>query len=247
MEKDIDIIVWDLETTGFVAPTSKILEIGCLIIKDGRVEQKHWVLQNNVEIPDDIINLTGITPEIIALEGRNPSECLLEFLPLLKRAKVNVTHNGLRFDIPFLIDYATDVLGWSPLQQRNVLNLLRSVAFDTAVSYKALKTGEKRRENEQYLEFSDRVMLKRVFGLKFNLGVCCDHYGIDRSNVKQHRAMGDVMLTHQLYQKLIGNNDAERPMTVGESAIARGFDDYFAKEDAEAVNELEKFIEENNG
>ena len=112
-EKEIDLIVWDLETTGFVAPECKILEIGCFIVRGEEVEQKHWVLNNNVEIPEKIVEITGITQAIIDAEGRDPKECLLEFLPLFKACKKNITHNGVRFDIPFLIETANQILGFS--------------------------------------------------------------------------------------------------------------------------------------
>lgn len=200
-EKDIDLIVWDLETTGFVAPECKILEIGCFIFKDGVVEEKHWVFQNNVEIPAKITELTGITKEIIDAEGRDPKECLMEFMPLFKRCKKNLTHNGLRFDIVFLTNYAGHILGFTPEQKAEVAKLIRSTAFDTAVHFKAEKLGMKPNENEPHHLFGDRVMSVRSF-VKFNLGLCCDEIGVSRENIQQHRAMADVYLTYEVYKKI---------------------------------------------
>lgn len=201
IEAEIECIVWDLETTGFVAPECKILEIGCFIVNGENVEHKHWVL-NNVghEIPEKITELTGITQAIIDAEGRDPKECLLEFLPLFKRCKKNVTHNGVRFDIPFLLDYAAHVLEFTPEQKMAVANLIRSTAYDTAVAYKAKAIGYEPQWRESYLQFAGRVMNTRAFGVKFNLGNCCDEAQIDRSNVVQHRALGDVDLTYRLYK-----------------------------------------------
>ena len=198
-EKDIDLIVWDLETTGSVAPECKILEIGCFIVRGDLIEEKHWVLKNDVFIPAKITELTGITQEIIDAEGRDPKECLMEFMPLFKRCKKNVTHNGLRFDIVFLTDFASHVLGFTPEQKAEVKKLIRSTAFDTAVHFKASKVGMKQLENEPHHIFGDRVMSVRAF-VKYNLGLCCDESGIDRSKVTQHRAMADVFLTHEIYK-----------------------------------------------
>lgn len=200
-EKDIDLIVWDLETTGFVAPEAKILEIGCFIVKDGTVEQKHWVLNNQCDIPEKITELTGITKEIIEAEGRDPKECLLEFLPLFKRCKKNVTHNGVRFDIPFLLDYSAHVLEFTPEQKMATTNLIRSTAHDTAVEFKAKRLELQPFFRESYIQFADRVMSVRAYGLKFNLGLCCDEAQIDRTGIVQHRALADVDLTYRLYQK----------------------------------------------
>lgn len=200
MEKDIDVLIWDLETTGFVAPESKILEIGAFIVKGDTVEKKHWVLNNNCEIPEKITEITGITKEIIEAEGRDPVECLNEFLPYFKRCKKNVTHNGIKFDIPFLVEYASDLLGWTEQQKESVFKLIRQNAFDTAVHFKANKIGEKQNESESFVEFADRVMGTKAYGVKFSLGLCCDELNIDRTNIVQHRALADVYLTHEIYK-----------------------------------------------
>lgn len=201
-------IVWDLETTGFVAPESKILEIGCFIIRGDEIERKHWVLDNNIEIPEKIIEITGITPEIIAAEGRDPAECLNEFLPLFKNCEKNITHNGIRFDIPFLTAFAASVLGWDEKQTEAVTSLLRLTAFDTAVHFKAKKLNMEPMEKEHFVNFADRVMEIRAYGVKYNLGLCVEELGITL-DVKQHRAMGDVELTHEVYKKIVLSNVAQ--------------------------------------
>ena len=198
--EDIDYIVWDLETTGFVAPECKILEIGCFVVNGDKIEHKHWVLDNKVEIPEKITEITGITQAIIDDEGRDPEECLLEFLPYFKRCKQNVTHNGIRFDIPFIVNYAEDVLGWTAKQKAQATDLLNSTAYDTASKYKADKLNLSQDADESFLHFSNRIMSMRVYGLKFNVGIACDELGIDRSKVVQHRAMADVELTHEIYK-----------------------------------------------
>lgn len=199
-------IVWDLETTGFVAPEAKILEIGCYIIREGEEpEHKHWVLNNEVEIPEKITEITGITQEIIEAEGRDPIECLNEFLPLFKESEQNITHNGVRFDIPFLSAYASDLLEWTPEQQDNVELLLRTTAYDTAVHFKGSKLGKEQEEGEPYIVYADRVMNTWAKGVHFNLGLCIEESGII-NDVIQHRAMADVELTYRLYKHIHEEN-----------------------------------------
>lgn len=198
-EKDIDVLVFDLETTGFVAPESKILEIGCFIVRGEEVERRHWVLNNNCEIPEKITEITGITKEIIEAEGRDPKECLQEFLPLFKRCKKNVTHNGVRFDIPFLVEYSAHVLAFQPNEKMAVTNLIRSTAFDTAIHFKAKKLNMEPYFRESFVQFADRVMSVRAFGIKYSLGLCVEELGIKKDLV-QHRAMADVELTHEVYK-----------------------------------------------
>lgn len=203
VEQDIDVLVWDLETTGFVAPAAKVIEIGALAIKDGVVlEEHHYVLDNACEIPEKITEITGITAEIIAADGKDPKECLSTFLPLFRRAKVNVTHNGVRFDIPFLTAYAADLFGYTPEQEHAMLTLLRTTAFDTAVHFKASQLGMYKHPAEQFAYFADRVMNVRAKGVFFNLAGCIDEIGFDRSSIVTHRALGDVQLTHELYKHI---------------------------------------------
>lgn len=194
-------IVWDLETTGFVAPAAKILEIGCFIIRGDEVERKHWVLDNKVEIPERIVEITGITQEIIDKEGRDPKECLDEFLPLFKDCEQNITHNGVKFDINFLVNYAADVLGWNTEQKETVRSLIRLTAYDTAVHFKAKKLDMSRMDREHFINFAERVMEVRAYGVHFNLGLCIEECGIELDLV-QHRAMADVELTHALYKHI---------------------------------------------
>lgn len=201
-EVEIDAIFWDLETTGFVAPECKILEIGAYIVRGDTVTKKHWVLQNNVEIPEKITEITGITKEIVEAEGRDPKDCLAEFLPLFKLAKKNVTHNGIKFDIPFLVEYAADLMGYTPGQKIAVYDLLHGTAYDTAVHFKAKKMGRKPADRESYIGFARRIMGTPVKGLHFNLTLCAQEMGIDLDGIVAHRALADVEVTHRIYTKL---------------------------------------------
>lgn len=204
-------IVWDLETTGFVAPEAKILEIGCFVIRDGEIERKHWVLQNNVEIPDKIVEITGITKEIVEKEGRDPKECLLEFIDVFTGCDMNITHNGIKFDIPFFVNYAADVLGWTLEYKTKVEATMWESAFDTAVHFKSKKLGMEQELwcNESYLSFAKRVLNARKKGVHYNLGLCVEEAGIELDLV-QHRAMADVELTYELFKTIEDGNSKHR-------------------------------------
>lgn len=203
-EKDIDLIVWDLETTGFVAPECKILEIGAFLVRNGEVEKKHWVFQNNCEIPEKITEITGITKDIIDAEGTDPRTNLSEFLPLFKRAKQNCTHNGLRFDIPFLLTYSADLFKYSDDEWQELKDLLENTAYDTAVHFKGAKLDMGQMDHESYLEFGKRVMDTRAYGVKYSLGLCAEEMKIDVTNIVAHRALADVHVTYELFKKIHG-------------------------------------------
>jgi len=151
----------------------------------------------DAEILAEITAINGMTKEIVEAEGRSPVACLGEFVEFVRHGAVaHLTHNGIRFDIPFLEEQVRQVLG-------DTLPGIKKRALDTAVFFKAGEMEMHREWNETFAEWADRVMNTRIFGLKYNLGLCCEKLGVDKTKVQQHRALGDVELTHLVYQKII--------------------------------------------
>lgn len=199
-------LVWDLETSGLDKETCKILEIGCAIVRDGEItERKSWVLNHGIEIPANITEITGITSELIAAEGKDPKQAMQEFLDILLSDQdgAHLTHNGMRFDIEWLAYHVAKTFGWTVGQHKDFLTQLYRNALDTAVFIKAQKLGMGRAWNETFKNFADRVMNTIAKGVKYNVAICCEELGIDKEGLVQHRALGDVELTHRIYQKLI--------------------------------------------
>lgn len=69
--------------------------------------------------------------------------------------------------------------------------------------FKAMKLGFVREPDECMTGFAGRIMGFRAFGVKYNVGACCDELGIDRTSVVQHRAGADVYLTNEIFKKLL--------------------------------------------
>lgn len=61
-----DVVVFDIETTGLEATKCEIIEIGAVKLHKGKItETFETLIKPNSEIPDEIIKLTGITPEMV--------------------------------------------------------------------------------------------------------------------------------------------------------------------------------------
>lgn len=199
-------LVWDLETSGLDKETCKILEIGCMKVSNGEVvERKSWVLNHGIEIPENITAITGITKELIDKEGQDPKKALSEFLDVIlaDQDEAHLTHNGMRFDIEWLAYHVAKALGFTVGQHKELLAALYTRALDTAVFVKAGKLGMQRRWDESFKEWADRVMNTIAKGVKYNVAICCEEMGIDKTKVTQHRALGDVELTNEIYKKII--------------------------------------------
>lgn len=198
-------VVWDLETSGLDPVQDKILEIGAIVIKNGeKVSEHNWVLNNKIEIPAKITEITGITKEIIDREGIDPVQALVEFEELISHnGYTNLTHNGIKFDIPFFAEQYHQLMHTSIEARDNLKRILFSKSVDSAVMVKANKLKAVRKWNENFYQFAIRVMDTKAFGVKFNVGLCCEEMDISREGMVQHRTGADTYLTNEIYKKLI--------------------------------------------
>lgn len=185
-------VVLDFETTGLDPVNNQVLEIGALQVVPGVPDtQLSMIINWGIQIPEKITEITGITQEM-ADAGVTP-EYAREALKGFLAGYPIVGHNIYNFDLKFLDKFlGLTHYDWDQL----MLNFV-----DTAVLMKAKKLGEDIRLNELFHQFSERIMTQRIFGLKFNLGLCCEELGIPKPD-GQHRAMADVKLTNEVYKKL---------------------------------------------
>ncbi len=101
---DSEYVVFDIETTGLSPRFNKIIEIGAVRIKDGRVQDKYSRFVNpEVPIPYSITKLTSINDNMV-LEAPTIEEVLPEFLDYVGDA-ILVAHNA-SFDTGFIKEFA---------------------------------------------------------------------------------------------------------------------------------------------
>ena len=61
-----DVVVFDIETTGLEATKCEIIEIGAVKLHKGKISETfETLIKPNSVIPDEIIKLTGITPDMV--------------------------------------------------------------------------------------------------------------------------------------------------------------------------------------
>jgi DNA polymerase III alpha subunit (gram-positive type) len=191
-------VVWDLETTGLNPQKDKILEIGALkVVKGEKVSEHSWILNHKMEIPEVITQITGITKELVDAEGVDPTYAVNEFRSLFADMEIphHVTHNGFNFDIHFL-----------KCTTGNMSELFVKSAIDTAALYKGKKLKINLSENESFFSYAKRVFDVKAYGVKYSVHVACEELGIDMSGVTRHRALGDTILTNEIYKTLCLTN-----------------------------------------
>jgi len=196
-------IVWDLETTGFRPEHDAIIEIGMMIVDGDKVERKAWLLNHDIEIPEKITELTTITKELLDKDGENPAECLEAFIKEIMVAETNVTHNGIAFDIPFILGAVKKHLHYTADQEAELRAHLLMTAIDTCILIKGRKLKIGMEPGEKFRHYANRVKDIRAKGVKSNLTTVCEEMEIKINESNRHRALGDVELTNQVYIKTL--------------------------------------------
>ena len=97
------IVFFDLETTGVNIVTDKIVEISILkVFPNGNKESKTWLVNPEMEIPQESINVHGITNEKVVSEPTF-KELASEVNEMISDADL-ACFNSNRFDIPLLAE-----------------------------------------------------------------------------------------------------------------------------------------------
>lgn len=102
-----DFVVFDIETTG-LARDSEIIEIAAIRVKDGEKQEPFYsFVQPEGELPDEIIELTGITP-LDLLTAPPISDVLPKFLAYIGDSLL-VGQNIIGFDLPICNHWAAQL------------------------------------------------------------------------------------------------------------------------------------------
>ncbi len=97
---DQEFIFFDLETTGLIPGNHKIIEIGAVRIRNRQiVDHFHRLINPHCHIPPKIVELTGITSQMVA-EGVEEAQALDDFFDFCGEA-ILVAHNA-PFDMGFI-------------------------------------------------------------------------------------------------------------------------------------------------
>jgi len=138
--RGLSCVVIDTETTGLEPQVSEIIEIaGLKIIKGQLQEPFNALIKINAPLPKEIIQLTGITDEVLK-GGEQKNFVFQRFMDFIKDLPL-IAHN-VEFDLPFLQYHLGKTLGTSLNNQAIcTLKLSRSLLPGLA-SHKLSKVAE---------------------------------------------------------------------------------------------------------
>jgi len=99
-------MVFDLETTGFDPETCHITELGYALFEEGKkapLLMRSELLLVPESVPQEIVEITGITDTMLREFGQPPAAVFERFLDICHQHKVEFLagHNAYSFDVPF--------------------------------------------------------------------------------------------------------------------------------------------------
>lgn len=106
-DKYNEILIFDLETTGLDAHTNKIIEIGAILLKKtpqgvySISEELNVLIKQSEPLPSKIVEITGITDELLINEGISEEEAFRKFYELYNSEVLVVAYN-ISFDYAFI-------------------------------------------------------------------------------------------------------------------------------------------------
>lgn len=101
------ILIFDFETTGLDPYHDKIVEIGAILLEKktdnqfGIVKELNVLIKQDLPLPDKIVEITGITDELLFAEGITEKEAFMKFQELYTNDCLLVAYN-IAFDYGFL-------------------------------------------------------------------------------------------------------------------------------------------------
>lgn len=207
--------VVDLEMTGTGHQTGLIIEIAVGLSLPGRDFATDRVLVRiDQPIPPQIVRLTGITDRDLALGGTSIDDTLAWFADRTRGLPL-VGHSVLQSDRPYLLEaarrhaQAVEEGLYPRLSISEEEDLPAGRFIDTAGLYKGYRLGEYPQPAESHQDYALRVLGLRAYGVRTGLTAACQDLGIPTGRVRAHRAAGDVVQTHRLFEKLLELNPPE--------------------------------------
>lgn len=102
----MNIVIFDLETTGLLPSQHEIIQIAAIKVTDGRWDQGEYFdsyVRPENRIPSFITKLTGITQAQVA-DAPSPVDVLMAFSRFIGENATLIAHNGIRFDMRFIAE-----------------------------------------------------------------------------------------------------------------------------------------------
>ena len=184
-----NIVFFDTETTGFNAQANRIIELAAIGVRrnfEGKVEiwkemDVYCKLPDGQKIPEKIVELTGITDQMLADQGISEDEMAAQFAEII-----------IGEDSADLFENLKDTL----LVAHNAQFDLNFIGFLYVLQMKHSSEGPQYREWLHRFNAADYLDTLTIYkdraAYPHKLANAIEHYGLQGKVVNSHRAIDDV-------------------------------------------------------
>lgn len=202
----MNILALDLETTGLDPAKDRIIQIGTYSPLGGA---DSMLVNPGCVLPEFIRDLTGITQAEVD-EAAMPAAALAWLCSRIgngvtfeetaslgtprrvTKAPSIIMHNGLNFDLPFLLHACENYgLVWP-----------QTPVIDTAGLFCARQLSLLRAPYESWERYAARGLIARPLAMKYSLDLCCRTLGVRTDDVQVHQAGGDATMAWRVFEAL---------------------------------------------
>jgi DNA polymerase III epsilon subunit-like protein len=188
-----DYCLFDTETTGLDPKTNKILEYGCLRVRNNEIVDSFRALANHkVYIAPFLTEIHGIDNALIEKDGINPKEACKKALDFMGN-DIIIGLNNIPFDYPFLEIEANS----HGLPRPKIENWI-----DLGMLAKGVQLGNIYNETEYFYKYAWRIRDIRARGVKFSLNHLTQVYECE--NLREggvHGAIVDLKMTYNIFKR----------------------------------------------
>lgn len=187
-------IYFDTETTGLDLRLDKIVEYGCLRVRNQEItEELRLLVKQPIRIPLEASNIHGITNEMVEKDGIDPESACKQVLAFFGDDPV-IGINNIPYDLPLL-----------EVECKH-FNLPRPHVekwFDIGMFHKGMQIGNVWNGQELFYRYALRIREIRAKGVKYNLDHLSKVY--ETENLRDnsfHGALRDSRMVFYIFKKM---------------------------------------------
>ena len=176
------IVYFDTETTGVKPGKDHIIELALLVYDDGTLTEEYdEFIQIDGKLPSKIVELTGITDEMLKDDGVAAKDAAAKIITVLKKDSVWVAHNT-QFDLLFIYNLLKEYF-----DEEDILDKLSKLKWlDTLTIFKDRAGYPHRLENMvEHYKLKDVRFHRAIDGARA-LKECLKELKLERNDIKEY-------------------------------------------------------------
>lgn len=203
-KKNLKIAFLDLETYNLCLSflMNRPWQCGILVVENNKITETHDIIVNwlnecpHLKIKPEVAMMNHYSEERVRREGVKPEEAFKRVWEVLKRVDLIIMHNGLKFDLYFLKDWAVEMgEDWKFLMPKIIDTKAIAQGIKLKIPFNAL--------TDNFLEYQYRMANDHTRGIKTRLPILAKEFDIPFDETKLHDAIYDLTINKLVWDRLV--------------------------------------------